>query len=182
MMLRNLITNPSIQLALFLGLGIEFAFLWRRSTLLSDQYYSDVPLPILLSVPFCLVVGYALAMIWWLIRQTKGQARFTFRFSRARFLATACLAAFIPFAVIDWVPWTPGGLLVMSILPPIEFEGLGFGLLMMAVASMPLYPVAAMIVHHTQNRRWVRLGFLAVVFWSVYFGFMLWFGIVQFRT
>lgn len=171
--------RPPRKLALALGVLI-FAMhhLIRRPQLLADVRPDD-PVHIWAAFGLSIVLGFGLAMLWWLLRQTKGQIRWTFRPSRGRILTTIGLAAVLPFVVIDWTPWTVGGLVVFS-------ASLGFtealqSLVYFLVPCILIYPVAAMIVHHTAHKLWLRIALCALVFWSAYAVFMLSFGVVTFR-
>ena len=152
-------------------LGVYQGF-WRP-VLLETRDYGDV-VPFLLAAGCSLTLGYALAMLIWLVRQTRGQLFETFRPSRARLIAAVCLAAVTPVLVVNWMPIVAGLALVPSRGFSIDHV---FWFSQFVLAA---YPVAAMIVRHTFERRLLRFGMFVLCFWSVYACHLLWRGILNF--
>jgi hypothetical protein len=70
--------------------------------------------------------------------------------------------------VFTYVPWIILGVLPLA-LPYEPFETL----LIFSAISLVTYPLAAMIVRHTYDRRWLRIGLFALCFWTAYSVLML---------
>ncbi|MBU2994365.1 hypothetical protein Q4555_06680 [Octadecabacter sp. 1_MG-2023] len=169
---------PPRFLALCLGaLIFVFYHLGRRPALL-DYATSGKALPIFVAIPCSLVLGYGLAMLWWLIRQTKGQLKETFRPTRGRILGAFGLMTVTPVVVFSGVPWILGALAFM-VVGQGNLDSL-FGVGVMLGATLALYPLSAMIVRHTYHRLWMRFGLFCLSFWSVYAAHLLVNGAMKF--
>lgn len=168
--------TPPRFLALCLG-GIIFAVyhLGWRPTLL-DPSTRGAPVPLVIAIAASLVLGYGIAMLGWLLRATKGQVRYTFRPTRGRIIGAFCLAMVTPIVVFSYLPWVMGGLAPLML----GSEPL-FAIAIMLMATALTYPLAAMIVRHTYDRRWLRLGLFALSFWTAYAGHLLYSGEHVFR-
>jgi len=168
--------TPPRLLALILGVVIFVVYqVFRRPMLASDITQGD-PVPLAVALVASVVVGYGLSMLWWLIRRTKGQFWYTFHPTRSRFIGAFCLAMIAPFAVFTYIPWIFGGLMFV-----ILFEEPIWAIAITAMAITALYPLASMIVRHTYQRRWLRVGLFCLTFWTAYAGYLLFMGEVVFR-
>ena len=147
---------------------------WRH-TLISDSRY-EYPAALPIAILCALVIGYGLAMLGWLIRKTKGQIGETFRPTRGRIIATLALFLVTPLFVISYLPMIVGGIVLFMIG---DSPFWGFGLL--AGLFLVIYPLAAMIVRHTYQRRALRFGLLSLCFWTVYAGHTLYSGVMIFH-
>lgn len=172
-------TNPSYRpprlLALSAGLGVFviYQWVWRPNLIeLSNTHGHPVPLPA--AFGFALILGYALAMLWWLIRQTRGQFWATFRPTRGRIISAICLALVTPMVVVNWLPW-----IILLAAAPVVSVNIG-AVALMGAACLIVYPLAAMILRHTYQRRLLRLGLFSLYFWGVYACLMLWHGVIHF--
>ncbi len=166
--------RPPRVLALTLGLGIFVIYQWIwRPILLEPSMRLGDPIPLLVAIGFALILGYALAMVWWLTQQTRGQVLDTFRPTRGRLISTICLVLITPFVVFSWVPW-----IVLGIVPTF-FHSISGALLLGGLCLMA-YPLAAMIQRHTFQRRWLRFGLFSLYFWAAYAFHMLWRGVLVF--
>ena len=167
--------TPPRFLALCLGaLVFVFYHLGRRPALLGSATNGKA-LPLFVAIAASLVLGYGLAMLWWLIRQTKGQFKETFRPTRARITAALSLAFVAPVAVFSWTPWILFfflGFLAAAI--PLKAIAIFF------CATLITYPLAAMIVRHTYHRHWMRFVLFCLSFWSAYAAHLLVNGAVRF--
>lgn len=129
-----------------------------------------------LSVLLSFVIGYGLAMLFWLIKQTRGQIWDTFRPTRGRLIAAFVVAMLMPVFVVSYVPWILGGLLAFV---PQDEPLLTAGIALAATALA--YPITAMIVRHTYRRLALRFGLFCLMFWTGYSACLLVFGAVVFR-
>ena len=157
------------RIAAFLLAAIVFAiyqFGWRDFINAAPIY--GIPVPTALAIVFSLIIGYGFSMIGWLIVRTKGQFLETFRPTRGRIIGSICLTLATPFVVFSYIPWIFLGMLPLAIpYEPIE------ALLIFAAISLVTYPLAAMIVRHTYDRRGLRIGLFALCFWTAYSVLML---------
>ena len=172
---QNTYTPP--RLAALVVAALIFATYYGvwRPTLISPSRY-EYPAPLFFEIISAVVVGYGTVMVWWLVRKTKGQVRDTFRPTRGRIIATVALFLVTPVGVVSYLPFIIAGLLPLVVfnVPP---AGIAAG----AVALLLIYPLAAMIVRHTYERRWLRFGLFALSFWTAYCGLTLITGVNEFR-
>lgn len=161
--------------ALALGLLVFLAYRAMWLPLLAALPQFGDPVPTGFAVGFSLIIGYGLTMLGWLIWRTKGQVWDTFRPTRGRILGALALGAVTPIAVFSWLPWIIGSFVLMGLF----HEPLA-ALAVWLVPSLIAYPLAAMIVRHTYQRRWLRFGLFCLTFWTAYAFHMLWHGVVQF--
>jgi hypothetical protein len=171
--------NPPRLAALGLAAAVFAAYHVGWSDLLREGPRTGTPVPLPLAVLFSLIIGYGLAMLGWLIARTKWQVFETFRPTRGRILGAFSLAMVMPIAVFSYVPW---------IIVTLPFIALGAGLKGVVYAipaillpSLLAYPIAAMILRHTYQRRALRFALFALCFWTAYSAHMLWSGVVIFR-
>lgn len=114
-------------------------------------------------------------MLGWLILRTRGQVWATFRPTRGRIIGAFCLAMVAPVVVFSWIPWIIGGFLG-AMIGHAPLQVLGIAMIGTAMA----YPLAAMIIRHTYQRRVLRFGLFALSFWTAYALHMLWRGAERF--
>lgn len=167
--------TPPRLLAFLLGI-VVFALYqgWWHDILVATPRYGT-PVPLIAAIGFSAIIGYGLAMLWWLIRRTRGQLRDTFRPTRGRALGALALGAVAPIAVFSWMPWVVGGMVAMFLwMAPLG------SLLILLVASLIAYPLAAMILRHTYHRRGLRFALFCLCFWTAYAFHMLWRGVMVF--
>ncbi|AKS47242.1 hypothetical protein SAMN05444287_3118 [Octadecabacter temperatus] len=170
--------TPPRFLALCLGtLILVFYHLGRRPALL-EYATSGKALPIFVAISCLLVLGYGLAMLWWLIRQTKGQFKETFRPTRGRIIGAFSLMFVTPVVVFSEVPWILGVLTFMVVVNGNADSLWGIGLIL--GSTLVLYPLSAMILRHTYHRRWMRFGLFCLSFWSAYAAHLLVNGVMKF--
>lgn len=168
--------TPPRLAALLIG-AVVFAIYWFgwKDALAANQALGD-PVPAPLAAICALVIGYGLAMLGWLIRQTKGQIGYTFRPTRGRIMTTAAMVAVMPVVIFSYIPWIVAGLVTLvAFTSPFYFLGAIIGL------SLLWYPLASMIVRHTYQRRWLRLAMFCLYFWTGYAFLLLWHGAMTFR-
>lgn len=161
-----------------LGLGLLVFLVYRVMwlPLLATLPQFGKPVPTGFAIGFSLILGYGMTMLGWLIWRTKGQVRDTFRPTRGRILGALALGAVNPLVVISWIPWITGGF-SLTILSHDPLAALAIWLMPSAIA----YPLAAMIVRHTYQRRWLRFGLFCLCFWTAYAFHMLWRGVLHFN-
>jgi len=167
--------NPPRILALILGALVlaAYQFFWRGTLMVGPPPVETVPQA--LSVLLSFIVGYGIAMLFWLINQTKGQIWPTFRPTSGRIIAAVVVAMLMPVVVFSYLPWIVGGLLI--------FMMAGEPLVALAIAGAATaiaYPITSMIVRHTYDRRVLRFGMFCVMFWAGYSAFLLLFGVHEF--
>ncbi|MGJ8610549.1 MAG: hypothetical protein ACSHWY_05620 [Octadecabacter sp.] len=168
--------TPPRAIALTLGLVIFALYqVARRPDLLASSKLGD-PAPLGLALLFSAIMGYGLTMLVWLMWRTYGQIWYTFRPTRGRVIGAFCLAMVAPIVVFSYVPWIIGPILFFSLasepLHVLEWA---------TYATLAAYPIAAMIVRHTYQRRLLRIGLFALCFWTAYSAHMLWAGVAIFR-
>ena len=126
------------------------------------------PVPLAFAIGLSLILGYAIAMLWWLLKNTQGHWIATFSPTRGRVISVFCLAAIAPIAVLGGLPLATGYMLVFDPGLPVLYLSL-----LVFVAS---YILAAMIVRHTYQRRMLRLGLFMLCYWAAIAFLMLWKG------
>jgi hypothetical protein len=163
-------TPPRIA-AFILGalVFVIYQFGWRDVLAATNQWGTPISPP--LAVLCSLVVGYGLAMLGWLVVQTNGQVRKTFRLTRGRVIGAVCMVAIMPLAVLSWFPWIVAGLVGLFF-----FEDPIMGGVVLIGMTLAVYPLAAMIVRHTYQKRWLRFGLFCLYFWTGYAFHLLWHG------
>jgi hypothetical protein len=115
-----------------------------------------------------------LALLFKMLLNAIENPAFTFRPSRARILIALGLAALLPRGVVLGLPFTFGGLALYATAQ--SFDDFISHLVPFLVASAAAYPIAAMIAQHSVNRRWLRIGMIALIFLSAYSAHLLWTG------
>jgi hypothetical protein len=163
--------SPPRTLALVLS-GFVFAtYQWGWRPELVKLLVRGEPVSLPFAIGFSLILGYAVAMLWWLLRNTQGQWIATFSPTRGRVVAAFCLAAIAPVGVAITLPVAVGFLLLFMSrdLPTL------YAFLLIFAAS---YFLAAMIIRHTYQRRLLRLGLFMLSYWAAYAIIILWNGVV----
>ncbi|WP_235260051.1 hypothetical protein [Octadecabacter algicola] len=164
------------MLALCLG-GLIFVFYYLvRRPALMEYETTGKALPPIVAIACSLVLGYGLAMLWWLITHTKGQIRETFRPTLGRIVGMIALTLATPIGVVSDLPWTVGRLIAL-VLPTMSLAGFTFLLGLLTIT----YGLSAMIVRHTYERRLMRFGLFCLTFWAAYSCHLLYSGVVVFR-
>ena len=168
--------SPPRVLALFLGFGIFVIYQWIwRPNLLEPSILLGDPVALPVAIGFALILGYALAMVWWLIRQTRGKVLDVLRPTRGRVVSAICLVLITPIGVVSWLPWIVIGM-APCLWGNIELEFVW----MLGVLCLVVYPLAAMIQSQSYQRKWLRFALFSLYFWAAYAFHMLWRGILTF--
>ena len=148
-----------------------------RRSIQADRGTMTDPVPFLAAILMSALVGAGVVLLIWLIKNSLKAPNPTLKPSRARIFLTLGIVAITPVATIEWLPISLGAWLL----------GLFYGetsaiknIAILIGTFACAYPVAAMIAHHTKNRRWLRIGMITLIFWSAYSGVLLWFGVPKF--
>mmetsp|Transcript_7805 Transcript_7805/g.13425 ORF Transcript_7805/g.13425 Transcript_7805/m.13425 type:complete len:206 (-) Transcript_7805:571-1188(-) len=148
-----------------------------RRPIQTDRGTMTDPVPFLAAIPMSALVGAGAVLLIWLVKNSLKAPDLTLKPSRARICITLGLVAITPVATIEWLPISLG--VWLSAL----FYGETSAIMNIAIivgAFACAYPVAALIAHHTKDRRWLRIGMITLIFWSAYSGVLLWFGVPKF--
>jgi hypothetical protein len=139
-----------------------------QSAWLPELQWNGFPVSLPFAIGFSLILGYAIAMLCWLLMNTRAHWFATFSPTRGRVISAFCLAAIAPIAVFDGLPLATGYMLVFDPDLPVMYLSL-----LIFVAS---YILVAMIVRHTYQRRMLRLGLFMLCYWAAIAFLMLWKG------
>ena len=163
--------SPPRALALVLAVLTFAIYQWGWRPELVTLLVRGEPVSLPVAIGCSLILGYAIAMLWWLLRNTQGQWAATFSPTRGRIIAAFLLAAIAPIGVAIAIPVAAGFFLlfVSRDLPTL------FIFLMVFAAS---YFLAAMIIRHTYQRRLLRFGLFMLSYWAAYAIIILWTGVV----
>ncbi len=168
------------KLSLHTGLWAITAFcihVFLRRPIQADLVTRTDPVPYFSAIMMSLLVGAGVTLLIWLSRNSINAPNFSMKPSRARVLIAAGIAAITPFLTIGWMPISLGGMTLAAIAGA-SMDAMGVIFLIGAFACA--YPLAAMIAHHTSNRRLLRIAMITLVFWSTYSALLLWLGVVKF--
>ena len=166
-----------------IGIGIlaGYQFWWRPER---EEYLRVLgdPAPLSIAVLAAMLMGQALAMIFFLLEKTRSAGLTALRPTRGRIISAICLGLVTPIVVIDWLPW-----IVLGFLPFVFADTLGSvwlwssGVLWIVGLSMlVVYSLACLIQHHTYQRKWLRFGLFCLYFWGLYGFHILWRGLQHF--
>jgi len=100
----------------------------------------------------------------------------TFRPTRARLIGAVCLGMVTPLAVFSWLPF-----ILIGLIPLVAVDISIVIILLILLPIVITYPIASMIIRHTYERRWLRLGLFVLTFLVAYAFLILWQGEQVFR-
>ncbi len=175
-----MIQPGALKLSLQTGLWAILAFcihVFLRRPIQVDRGTMTDPVPYIAVIIMSLLVGAGIVLLVWLVKSSLNAPFKMLKPSRARIFITLGLLAITPVGAIEWLP------IIMGVWWLHLFSGPTPDIKMIAAmigAFAGAYSIAAMLAHHTKDRRWLRIGMITLVFWSTYSGILLWYGVQRF--
>ncbi|HQU67959.1 MAG TPA: hypothetical protein PLI43_07145 [Albidovulum sp.] len=148
-----------------------YQFIWAKTFAADNCRFTGCALGPVLSALTSLVFAAGVALLIAILLQNRGRYRQVFRFSRARVIGAAVLAALAPVVIYSGLPWIllPGLIFGAAVIfsTGSVFEAIPMLIVVPLIATAVAYPISCLLVSGLRKRLGRFAGF-TLIWWSAY--------------